>query len=47
MSDDERREEEFAVKSRKGDFGFWKLNLGMGPPLGATRLAAQMGGKTT
>ena len=37
--------EEFAVKSRKGDFGFWELNLGMGSPLGATRLAEQMGGK--
>ena len=46
MSDDEQSKEEFAVKSRKGNFGFWKLNLGMGPPLGVTRLAAQMGDKT-
>jgi len=37
--------EELAIKSRKGDFGFWTLNLGMGSPLGATRLAEQMGGK--
>ena len=46
MFDDERNEEELAVKSRKGNFSFWLLNLGMGPPLGATRLAEQMGGKT-
>ncbi|MFH0912365.1 MAG: hypothetical protein V1807_01765 [Patescibacteria group bacterium] len=45
MSDDEWNEEEFAVKSRKGNFSFWQLNLGMGSPLGATRLAEQMGGK--
>ncbi len=45
MFDDERNEEELAVKSRRGDFAFWTLNLGMGPPLGVTRLAAQMGGE--
>ena len=36
---------ELAVKSRKGDFGFWELNLGVGHPFGATVLGEKNGGK--
>jgi len=34
MSDDERREEEFAVKSRKDDFAFLETEFGIGIAFG-------------